>query len=185
MAAASAQASAAELGKGAPALKRARSELEVAAQEYSVARAPIVKVTATSDAVTIRFNVALSADDLVHAAQSVARLQCAAARSGHADEIVVATNLRGGPHGTMGMGVTFSAGGAARGCLGMLAALPSADERPARAPAGTPLQLPKSANEPAWVLLDVLAMQLWPDAPQTRGVPAQECLQQLWVRCSC
>lgn len=142
---------------------------------------PGTRVEVTAEQIIIDMRFTASENQAVDAMASVARMQAAAALDElkHASNITVESHTCGTPECALDVHVIITARGTARKEFGVLATFETATDAQR---SSTALRLPDGADKPAWLLLDVLGMQLSTD-PYDVDFQAHVCLLHIQVRC--
>ena len=166
-----------------PFRKRPRKKPPAAAPGVQICAAadlqrPSVRAWATAATVTVSIRIRVSGADIATAMHALATAQAAAARSAHRKEFKFESTSRGIQSG-LDLDVLITASGNARKQLGSLASLDPAVHGTQQASKALPI--PSHPEEAAWLLLDVVGMQLHWETYSEAGFDAQTSLQHAQV----
>lgn len=140
------------------------------------------RVEVTAEQITIDARFAASQNEVVCATAAVARMQAAAAlaKLKHASNITVETHTCGTPECAVEVHMIITVRGTARNEFGVLATYEAATDAQR---SGGHLRLPDRVDEPAWLLLDVLGMELSPKPYEHVAFQPHVCVKHVRVRC--
>ena len=145
------------------------------------ARQDSIELTVTQDTITIAVVAEVQARRVSKATHALAQLQDAAAASRHEENVKLESSSFGTADGGLKFTASFTAAGGASSQMGMLASLAdnTGEQR-----SSTRLRLPDKAKMPAWMLLNVLALQLRAGVSAGASFPLHTSLLHVRVRVS-